>query len=232
VLQHWVARKFSARPLEEALKRCFKEQRFGDSNKRLVVTSYNLGEDVVYIFRTPHHERLRRDFKVPAWKVAKATSAAPTFFPCARDVDSLRLIDGGVWANNPALVAVVEAVGTLSVPLSALHLFSIGTSNAVTQRKKRLDTGGIVAWGMESAAIDIILRGQSIGVNNQVKFLLGEDHVARLDPKVAVGEFSLDGVHQADDLVAKARHYSRAFMPIFEARYAGHFAPGYQPIHR
>lgn len=79
-LQHWVWRKFSATPLEEALKHCFKEKRLGDSTKRLVIPTYNLGEDDVYIFRTAHDERLRRDYKVPAWKIAKATSAAPTFF--------------------------------------------------------------------------------------------------------------------------------------------------------
>jgi len=230
--QHWAWRKFSSAPLEKALKRCYKEKLFGDSTKRLVIPSYNLGEDDVYIFRTPHHERLRRDFKVPAWKVAKATSAAPTFFPCSRDVDSLRLIDGGVWANNPTLVALAEAVGTLSVPLSAIHVFSIGTSDAVIQRRKRLNKGGIIAWGRESAAVDVIMRGQSIGVHNQAKFLLGADHVERLDPKVAADEFSLDGIHKADDLIAKAAHHSRVFMPIFKARFAGHIAPTYEPLHR
>lgn len=231
-LQHWVWRKFSAAPLEEALKNCFKEKRFGDSTKRLVIPSYNLGEDDVYIFRTPHDERLRRDFKVPAWKVAKATSAAPTFFPCARDIDSLRLIDGGVWANNPTLVALTEAVGTLHIPLADIHIFSIGTSDAVNYRRKRLNRGGIIAWGRESAAVDVILRGQSIGVHNQVKFLLGTDHIERLDPKVAADEFSLDGIHKVDDLIAKAAHHSRVFMPTFTARFASHIAPTYEPIHR
>lgn len=231
-LQHWFRRKYSAKPLEEALKRCFKEKRFGDSKKRLVIPSYNLGEDDVYIFRTPHVERLRRDYKVPAWKVAKATSAAPTFFPASREVDSLRLIDGGVWANNPSLVAVTEAFGTLGVPLSAIHVFSLGTSDAVTQRKKRLNNGGIISWGRQNAAVDVIMRGQSIGVNNQVTWLLGEDHIERLDPKVAADEFSLDGIHKADDLIAKAAHHSRVFMPTFRERFMNHKAPIFEPIHK
>lgn len=116
-IKSWLARKYSAEPLVKALKRCFKDRLFGASEKRLVIPSYNLGEDDVYIFRTPHHERLRRDFKVPFWKIAQATSAAPTYFPCCRSIDNQRLIDGGVWANNPALVAIVEATGTLGVPL-------------------------------------------------------------------------------------------------------------------
>lgn len=230
-LWHWVRCKYSSHPLEEALKRCFKEKRFGDSQKRLVIPSYNLGEDDVYIFRTPHHEKLRRDFKVPAWKVAMATSAAPTFFPASLDVDSLRLIDGGVWANNPTLVAVTEAFGTLGVPLADMHILSIGTSNAVNHRRKRLNAGGIVAWGRENAAVDVIMRGQSIGVHNQVKFLLGADHIERLDPKVAADEFSLDGVDKADDLIAKAAHHSRVFMPTFKERFANHIAPSFKAFY-
>ncbi len=232
LLQHWLWRKFSAKPLEDALKRCFPEKKFGDSTKRLVIPAYNIGEDDVYLFRTPHHERLRRDYKVPAWKVARATSAAPTFFSCTREVDSLRLIDGGVWANNPTLVALAEAVGTLNVPLSAIHVLSLGTSDAIVHRKNRLDIGGVIAWGRENTAVDVIMRGQSIGVHNQARFLLGEDNIERLDPKVAVNEFSLDGIHKADELIAKAAHHSRRFMPTFKAHFANHIAPAYEPLYR
>ena len=128
-LQHWIYRRFSSYPLEVALKKCFKDKRFGDSKKRLVIPSYNLGADDVYIFRTAHHERLKRDYKVPAWKVAMATSAAPTFFPAVRTVDKTRLVDGGVWANNPSMVALVEAYDTLGVPLDRISILSIGTTD-------------------------------------------------------------------------------------------------------
>lgn len=230
-LQHWAYRKFSPEPLTMALQSCFKDKRFGDSKKRLVIPAYNLGDDDVYIFRTPHAERLKRDYKVPAWKVALATSSAPTFFPCTREIDNIRLIDGGVWANNPTMVAIVEVFGTLNVSLSSLWAFSIGTSEAVSQRRKRLNSGGIIAWALENAAIDVIMRGQSIGTNNQATFLLGCDRIERLNPKVAANEFSLDGVNKADDLIGKAAYCSRSFMPIFEHKFAKHIAAPYAPIH-
>jgi len=230
-LQHWTYRKFSPKPLIMALQSCFNDKRFGDSKKRLVIPSYNLGEDDVYIFRTPHAERLKRDYKVPAWKVALATSSAPTFFPCTREVDNIRLIDGGVWANNPMMVAIIEAFGTLNVPLSSLWAFSIGTSEPVSQRRKRLNSGGIIAWGLNNAAIDVIMRGQSIGTNNQVTFLLGRDRVERLNPKVAADEFSLDGIHKVEDLIGKAAHYSRGFMPTFQKKFSKHRAKPYTPMY-
>ena len=68
--------KYEPFVLEESFKKYFGEKKLIDSKKRLVIPSYNLGDDDVYIFKTPHHKRLKRDFKVPIWKVAMATSAA------------------------------------------------------------------------------------------------------------------------------------------------------------
>ncbi len=96
-LRRLVRSKFDDGPMVAALKKYFGDKRFGQSTKRLIIPSYNLGEDDVYLFRTAHHQRLRRDYKVPAWMVAQATSAAPTYFPISQNVDQLRLIDGGVW---------------------------------------------------------------------------------------------------------------------------------------
>ena len=227
--RHWFKRKYSQEPLKAALETCFKDKRIAECKKRVVIPSYNLGEDDVYIFRTPHAERLKRDWRVPLWKVALSTSAAPTFFPCSRHVDSLRLIDGGVWANNPTMVGVVEAYGTLNVPLDAIHVFSVGTSDAVNHRQKKLDGGGLLSWA--KAAPDVIMRGQSIGVHNQASFLLGRDRVERWNPKVASDEFSLDGVHKADDLVGKAAHVSRILMPNFQEKFVAHTAAEYEPLY-
>ncbi len=230
-LQHWLFRKFHSAPLEDALRHHFGDKRLADCTKRLVIPTYNLGDDDVYLFRTPHAERLRRDYKVPVWKVALATSAAPTYFPCCRHVDNLRLIDGGVWANNPTLVGIIEAYGTLGVSLDAIKVFSIGTSQAVSNRHHRLNTGGILSWARNNAAIDIIMRGQSIAAHNQAMFLLGRERIERLNPIVPESEFSLDGTHKASDLIAKAAHHSRTFMPTFENKFRDHTAYPFSPLY-
>jgi patatin-like phospholipase/acyl hydrolase len=230
-LSHWLTRKFPAEPLVAALQSCFKDKRLANCNKRLVIPSYNIGDDDVYIFRTPHAPRLKRDYKVPLWKVAQATSAAPSYFPSCRCIDSLRLIDGGVWANNPTLVGIVEATGTLGIPMGSIRVFSIGTSDPVTSRPRRLNEGGKIGWARGGAALDVIMRGQSLAVNNQAKFLLGKEHVERLDPKVPYGDLSLDGVHRIEELVGKASHHSRTFMPTFESKFLDHVADAYQPLY-
>lgn len=228
-VQHWLGRKYSATALEDALRKCFGTKRFGDSGKRLVVPAYNLGEDDVYVFRTAHHERLRRDYKVEAWKVARATGAAPTYFTACRDVASLRLVDGGVWANNPMMVAVAEAVETLHVPLGQIHVCSLGTSEAVTRRPTRLDWGGKLPWVVGNQLIDLVLRGQSLAATNEATLLLGRDHVLRVNPAVASDMYELDGVTRASDLIGKAAHVSRQYAPEYAERFAAHVAPKFIP---
>ena len=229
-LHQWVWRKYSRKPLETALRETFGERLFGESTKRLVIPTYNLGEDDVYIFRTPHSDKLRRDYRVPAWKVALATAAAPTYFPACREVDHLRLVDGGVWANNPAMVALVEASGTLSVPLSHTWLMSIGTYDAVAGRPSYLDAGGRFAWALHAA--DVILRASSIGVNNQAHFLLGGERLLRINPKVPDSDVVLDNVSRVENLIARARHYSRKAMPEIKTKFGGHRATLYSPLHK
>jgi patatin-like phospholipase/acyl hydrolase len=99
--RYFIRNKYDSEPLEKALKDCFGDKLLAESKKRVVIPSYNIGEDDIYLFKTPHHERLRRDYKVPVWKVAMATSAAPTYFPCFRGLNDIRLIDGGVWVSIP-----------------------------------------------------------------------------------------------------------------------------------
>jgi len=112
----------------------------------LVVPSYNLGENAVYLFKTPHHVRLRRDFRVTMWAVAMATSAAPTYFPAFRlPTDHVRLVDGGVWANNPAMVGVTEAVSMFGCALDEIRVLSVGTTTSVAPRRASSTTPGCCA---------------------------------------------------------------------------------------
>ncbi len=67
----------------------------------------------VYIYKTAHHPRLRNDYKSFAVDIALATAAAPTYFPQHITEHGVGLLDGGIWANNPIDLAVVEAVTLL-----------------------------------------------------------------------------------------------------------------------
>jgi patatin-like phospholipase/acyl hydrolase len=225
-LQKYFRVRYETAPLEKALRKYFGDRLLGESTKRLVIPAYNLGEDSVYLFKTPHHERLRRDHKVPMWKVALATGAAPTFFPSYHGVDHVWLVDGGVWANNPTMVGVVEAASMLGTPLSSISVLSLGTTDELKHRSAKLRRGG--QWQWRNAAVDVIMRGQSVGVFTQAQHLLGKDKVTRIDPQVPDGLFALDDV-SAEAILGKAAHISRHFAPNVKTSFAPHTAAEYLP---
>lgn len=227
-IRHLRRHKHDQEPLKRALLEVFGEQTLADSQKRLVVPSYSLDSDNVYLFKTPHHERLRRDWRVPVWQVALATSAAPTYFPASEHTDSVRLIDGGVWANNPSVVGIAEAVSMLNVPLSQLRVFNLGTTAPVKKRHDRLTRGGQLAWMRQ--ATDVVLTAQSCGTYGVAGHLIGSDHVSRLDPPVPDTLFQLDRL-DTERLYALAREQSRKFAPEYLERFGTHRAAPYMPLY-
>ena len=175
--------KYSPAGLEQALKRVLGERLLGESRVPLVIPSYDLGENAVHLFKTPHHKRLKRDYRVPMWAVGMATSAAPTYLPAFRlPGDESRLIDGGVWANNPAMVGVTEAVSMFGCPLHEIRLLSLGTTTSLAPRPGRLDDAGLLRWARGPGVVDVLLAGQSAGAFAQVQHLVGKDRALRLDP--------------------------------------------------
>jgi len=103
--------KYSDKPLRNALTNIFKESKIGDSNNLLCIPSYTITEARPFIFKYDH-TILDRDNGALMVDVALATSAAPTYFPMAEIpfYNNKQFIDGGVWANNPTLVGLLEAL--------------------------------------------------------------------------------------------------------------------------
>lgn len=86
-----------------------------DLKNLVCIPSFNLTTGQPIVFKNPHLEGgLSRDGKLKVLDVALATSAAPTYFPISElqypSVLEGQFIDGGVWANNPALCGFIEAI--------------------------------------------------------------------------------------------------------------------------
>lgn len=210
--------KYSARPLQAALEDVFGERALGESRVRLIIPSYDLRSDKTYLFRTDHASHLERDWRERMVDVALATSAAPTFLPAHR-LRGLRLVDGGVWANNPAAVALVEAVAFLGADVGGIRVFSLGTTSEVRHRPRRLDWGGLLPWARHST--DVILRAQALSASNFVRNLVGEANWLRLDPRVPDKVLRLDGV-SIDELLGRAEDESREIQPAFKRLFVEH----------
>lgn len=226
--QHWLLRKYSNTNLESALRDVFGEKRLWQSKKRLVISSYNLDDDDVYLFKTPHHLRLRRDWRTPVWQVALATSAAPTYFPVSTHVAGIRHVDGGIWANNPILVGIAEAVSMLNVSLDRMRVLSLGTTGDIVHRPEWLNLGGRLQWAAN--AVEVILRAQSQSATAIARHLLGPEQVVRLNPTVPPGVFQLDRLTK-EALIARAHSQSRSLSSDFVTSFLGHRAEPYVPCY-
>ncbi|MGB0718638.1 MAG: CBASS cGAMP-activated phospholipase [Alphaproteobacteria bacterium] len=143
----WLHRsKYSAEALKQELRSVFGDRLLSESEIPLVVPSFNLGMNQVRLFKTRHNERFEIDHKIPAWKIARATSAAPTYLPVCREIFGLQLIDGGVWANNPVLVGLTESLSQFDVTAKSIRVLSIGTTIPVKRCRKKLDHAGVIGW--------------------------------------------------------------------------------------
>ena len=187
--------KYDSAPLQQELQACFGDTLLGESEKRLVITSYDMENDDVRLIKTAHHVRLRNDYKLPMWQVGLATSAAPTFFSACKAIKNARLVDGGVWANNPTMVGLTEAVSLLEIPLQDIRILSIGTSWELKHRPDDLDAAG--KWGWKNEIVDVMFRGQSHAAIKQAELLLNTpdtQRVLRVDFPVPEDTFGLDRV--------------------------------------
>jgi patatin-like phospholipase/acyl hydrolase len=217
---------YDAKRLRTVLTDVLGSRKLGESSKRLVVPAWDVGRRSVHVFKTPHHERLRRDWRIPMVDVAMATSAAPTFFPAAR-VDGHRLIDGGVWANNPSVIAVAEAVSMLNVPLSAVRVLNVGTTESVSHHPKRRDAGGLIQWA--SSIGPTLVEASSRGGQGAAEHLVSRKNFRRFDAVVPGGLYQLDSVNSAD-IAGLAASVSRELSPIYTEIFAGHDAPKFSPL--
>jgi len=92
-----------------------------------VIPSYDVNTGKVYLFKTPHHRAYTHHADLPAVDAALATSAAPTYFPAHTIPGRGTFIDGGLWANCPAMVGLVEALDFLEQSPEQVRMLSLST---------------------------------------------------------------------------------------------------------
>jgi patatin-like phospholipase/acyl hydrolase len=219
--------KYSDGPLKKAVEDVFKDTCLWQSRVPLCIPSYDLRSDDVYLFRTPHSKRLARDWRERMADIALATSAAPTFLPAQR-LRQLRLVDGGVWSNNPSLLAVTEAVSEFGIDLRDIRVLSLGTTSDLGVNHGRLDGGGLLPWA--SAVTPLILRGQNRAAENATYHLLPRGQFVRINPDVPKDVLRLDGV-EPDELRGRAETESRKTSELISDTFLCHRSGPYTPHH-
>ena len=145
--------KYSPAGLEAVLLKFFADTQFKSAFTPLLVSSYDLQTQLPFFFKS-HKIAQSDDFNWWVRDIARATSAAPTFFPplsLARDKQDYALVDGGVYVNNPSMAAYVEA-RRLYPAATKVVVVSVGTGD----RQDGIKYAAARDWGLLGWAKHIV----------------------------------------------------------------------------
>jgi hypothetical protein len=127
--------------------------------------------------------------------VAMATAAAPAYFPIYKDRGRF-FADGGVWANNPIMIGLVDALACHQIERRQIHILSLGSGDteiSITESQIRL--GGLWHW---RDVISSAMHLQSQNAIGQAGLLIGRDQLIRLNaPPMPQSPIALDDYKRA-----------------------------------
>ena len=179
--------KYHADKLEGLLQSVLGAKWLSEASPEMLVPSYCVENPVGSWFFKSWQARADRNFDFKLWQVARATSAAPTYFPTA-NVGGKWFVDGGVFANNPALCAWSDARKLW--PNDEIKVLSLGTG-AKTKEISGSDSAG---WGIAQWVTDISSVFMD-GAADATSYILSEI----LGPNLLRCEIPLSGVNDAFD---------------------------------
>ena len=198
--------KYDSATLDGVLARFLSDKRLSRTRPDLVVPAYDTAGPGPFFFKTTDaRESPEDDF--PLSVVARASSAAPTYFePSA--VDGRALVDGGVFAANPAMSAFAEAVRFQ--PGAEVVLLSLGTGERTRRRTfDEIEDWGLLEWARP--LLDVVFDGISDAVDYQLRHALGEGRYWRFQVELTRASDALDDATeenlralraQAEELIA------------------------------
>lgn len=221
--------KYEPEALREALTTAFGSRTVGESRLRLVIPAYHGDKDDLYVFKTRHHPRLQVDWRERTVDVALATAAAPTYFRAHVMPSGAPLIDGGIWANNPAGVAAVEARSVLGWKDDELFVLSLGCTEEIFDVPASAGYKDLLLKSTE-----LFMRGQSRASAGTAKLLCGHTDAApryfRYQPVVPAGKFALDSVEMIDRLRGLGATCAREALPVLEEHFLTAPAEPFVPV--
>lgn len=208
----WAFRpKYSNDTLASAIRTILGDKTLGELLAPVCVPSHELVDGHPRVFKDDHHHTLHWGGHQPVWKVAMASAAAPTYFPSFQIEGHDAHIDGGVWANNPIVVGITEAVKYFEQPLDNIAALSVGTGSLVprlthSQAKRR----GLVQWGLNARLLSVVMDAQAQSAHYTACHLLADHHYLRVDAELNQ-PISLDSYSDAAPLIERGKQAGRKY---------------------
>jgi len=195
--------KYDSAALDSALQRFLGDKRLSEARPDLIVPSYDTASPGPYFFKSRKaRDDAAEDF--PLSVVARATSAAPTYFE-ASEVGNRALVDGGVFAVNPAMSALAEVLRF--EPTAKIKLVSLGTGQHTDKHPfSEVKDWGLVEWA--KPILDVVFDGISDAVDYQLRQVLDEHSYWRLQVELTAASDALDNASEKN-LADLRRHAER-----------------------
>jgi len=191
--------QYSATGLEKILKDACGDLTLQNLEKdtSLLATSFDVDSGKPHVFKSLESGNPERNFYLR--DVARATSAAPTYFTPAQIQNEAKktftLVDGGVFATNPSMCALVAAsVHFPKIPRKNIFMVSLGTGSSSFIPLQKLT--GDISWAEH--IVDVLTLGVASATGYQVKEMLDEGvNYFRIDEKLDA-DYELDHVKKQD----------------------------------
>lgn len=190
--------------LNQCLYEVFGNKKFKEIDLPLAITAFDAACGHPVIFKTNYHQSLTGYENLLAVEAAMATSAAPTFFPAAEGKNGI-MIDGGVWANCPVMIGIIEALTLFEKKIKDIRVLNIGTTTNTEFITREQQEGGLFEWAKPIPAV--LMHAARLSAIEQAKKL--SKVFVRVDDIVDSRRFSLDDIAAVRDLEAMGRSTMR-----------------------
>lgn len=210
---------YSPDGLERVLAEFFQATEFKTALTPLLISSYDLQSQLPFFFKS-HQIAAKPNYNWPVTSIARATSAAPTFFHplhLTQGSEDYALVDGGVFVNNPAMAAYAEA-RHLYPDSPQFVIVSVGTGD----RQDSISYAQAKEWGLLGWArqiVPVMMDSVSEAVDYQLRYMPGcLFHRLQVSPLNAT-ENEMDNVtpQNLDNLQKTARDYVAAHSAELDA---------------
>lgn len=164
--------KYSNKELKKALIEVFGSREISESSNLLCITSFNITTASPRVFKKDYNH-FTEDSRKKYVDVALATSAAPTYLPI-HELGADQFVDGGVWANNPSLVGLMEFLYQFSEDerFDGVDILSISSLEVPQGRAPMPSNSSVLNW--QSKLIDLFSIGQAKNIEKLFEYLDGK----------------------------------------------------------
>jgi predicted acylesterase/phospholipase RssA len=189
----WRRPKHSDRKLEEVLKGHFGDVRLADARCEVVAVAYDMRARRPHFFKR-YRAQESAERNPTLVEAAMATSCGPTYFP-SYGVNGEPMVDGGVFAANPTIAAIAEALKRTDAPanLKPDELLVVSLGTGVHEKPSGFDQSQVSRWGKigwvrqragELPLLEAIFDGQSEAADHWAHMIVNQpgDQPSDKDP--------------------------------------------------